>query len=400
MIQSAGTLPSSSTGPGGPWYIRMLGVAAPMLAGFDQDISARVDDADKPDAVWHRERGRAIVAAHPEIRDLMHPTPSTALWCLGFAGLQVAVALALAGQSLWLALLAAYLLGPWINTNLFMLGHECNHGLVFRRPRWNRLLYTLTTVPMLFAGHHTWWVDHPVHHNDLGADKDFVKRRRMFFLSTRKYLSPLLVPFGPALIFGQIARAAVGLAVYLLVDVLRGRLEPSRFSLGVLAEPHLISGYHRKDLGRWAVTYSVLTLGLLAGVGWYGGWAPVVYLVASAGMLTGFAHPTMFGLILSNAHFYGHQCFQPTASYYGWLNRFTLNFGLHTEHHDLPKVPWSRLPDVRRIAPEFYDQLHQTPSYAGLTYQFHFGGRELDAARFDHDELPVPVAEPTASLHA
>ncbi len=394
MIRRAAPEVDASAPSAGPWHVRMLGVAAPMLAGFDMDISARVDDEDKPDAVWHRERGKAICEAHPEIRDLMHPTPSTALWCVGFAVLQVAIAAALAGQSPWLALLAAYLLGPWINTNLFMLGHECNHGLVFRRSRANRLMYTLTTVPMLFAGHHTWWVDHPVHHNDLGADKDFVKRRRLFFLSARKYCSPLLVPFGPAMIVAQVARAALGLVVYAVVDLLRGRIDPGQLSLSLLAEPHLISGYRRKDLGRWAVVYSVLVLGLLGGLYAWGGWSPVIYLVASAGFLTGFAHPTMFGLILSNAHFYGHQCYQPTASYYGWLNRLTLNFGLHTEHHDLPKVPWSRLPDVRRLAPEFYDNLHQTASYSGLTWQFHFGGRAIDADRFDHDTLPAdsPVA--------
>ena len=66
----------------------------------------------------------------------------------------------------------------------------------------------------------------------------------------------------------------------------------------------------------------------------------------------------MFGLILSNSHFHGTRYQQPSSSYYGWLNWVTFNFGLHTEHHDLARIPWVRLPQLRKIAPEFYDNLY------------------------------------------
>jgi hypothetical protein len=45
---------------------------------------------------------------------------------------------------------------------------------------------------------------------------------------------------------------------------------------------------------------------------------------------------------------------QPTMSTYGWVTSFaSLNLNLHVEHHDFPKVPWSRLPQVKPLAPEY-----------------------------------------------
>jgi hypothetical protein len=57
---------------------------------------------------------------------------------------------------------------------------------------------------------------------------------------------------------------------------------------------------------------------------------------------------------------------QPTRSHYSWLaSVFSLNLNFHVEHHDFPNIPWSRLPRLRQIAPEFYDPL---VSYTGLTH--------------------------------
>jgi sphingolipid delta-4 desaturase len=61
---------------------------------------------------------------------------------------------------------------------------------------------------------------------------------------------------------------------------------------------------------------------------------------------------------------------QETYSYYGPLNRVSFNVGYHNEHHDLVTVPWSRLPEIRRRAPEFYDGLHAYTSWTGLLVRF------------------------------
>jgi sphingolipid delta-4 desaturase len=59
-----------------------------------------------------------------------------------------------------------------------------------------------------------------------------------------------------------------------------------------------------------------------------------------------------------------------TYSYYGLLNLFTYNVGLHNEHHDFPAIPWTRLPVLHKIAKEFYDDLPYHKSWVGVMWQF------------------------------
>lgn len=109
----------------------------------------------------------------------------------------------------------------------------------------------------------------------------------------------------------------------------------------------------------------------------YSLWGPnaVLYFLVSS-FLAGSLHPLAGHFI---AEHYVYETVSPqqkdpangvpvpeTFSYYGPLNFLTYNVGLHNEHHDFPAVPWTRLPALREIASEFYEDLpyHRSWTYA------------------------------------
>lgn len=59
-----------------------------------------------------------------------------------------------------------------------------------------------------------------------------------------------------------------------------------------------------------------------------------------------------------------------TFSYYGILNYVSFNVGYHNEHHDFPAIPYTRLPEVKRLAPEFYDNIPYHKSWVMATWHF------------------------------
>lgn len=64
---------------------------------------------------------------------------------------------------------------------------------------------------------------------------------------------------------------------------------------------------------------------------------------------------------------------QPTMSTYSyWAAVFSMNLTHHVEHHDFPMVPWNRLPQVTKLAPEYYENLEQSPGFCSTIYRWFF----------------------------
>jgi len=94
----------------------------------------------------------------------------------------------------------------------------------------------------------------------------------------------------------------------------------------------------------------------------------IFYLLLSL-LFAGGIHPTA-GHFISEHYVFEEG--QETYSYYGPLNKITFNVGYHNEHHDFPNIPGSKLPELRRMAPEYYDGLKSYQSWVKVIIAFIF----------------------------
>jgi sphingolipid 4-desaturase/C4-monooxygenase len=108
------------------------------------------------------------------------------------------------------------------------------------------------------------------------------------------------------------------------------------------------------------------------------GWKPLVYLIFSS-FLAGSLHPCA-GHFIAEHYILRHTTPPKTStsipfpeetfSYYGPLNILCYNVGYHNEHHDFPFIAWTKLPKLREIAAEFYDELPCHKSWSLVIWDF------------------------------
>ena len=293
----------------------------------------------------HVERGRRILAAHPELRALATPFPLTAAWVTGLVAAQLALALLVGHRPWYVWVPVAYVVGATIDHALWVLVHDCCHHLVFRWRTGNRLIALLANVPSVLPSAMSFWKYHMLHHrhlNELARDTDVPG------------------PVESRLVGASTLRKALWLAGY---PVLVATIRPRR-----LATVRFLDGWTVANVATQTAVVTALVLAV--------GWDPLKYLVVSALSSVGF-HP--LGARWIQEHYVSRPG-QETNSYYGPLNRVMFNIGYHNEHHDLMTIPWSRLPRVRAAAPEFYEPLH---AHRSLTRLFVTFLRDGDVTLFD-----------------
>jgi sphingolipid 4-desaturase/C4-monooxygenase len=283
----------------------------------------------------HAMRGRRMLAAHPELRALAGPTPASAAWTIVLVLAQCGLALVVGNRGWMVWLPAAYVIGATIDHALWALIHDTCHNLVFRSRTANRLVAIVANLPLVVPGAISFGKYHLLHHRHMG-DLEFDAG----------------VP-GPteAQVVGRskLAKAAWVAGTILVQGVVRPRR---------LTRVRLLDG--------WTIVNIMVQVTAMALLAAWAGAAPFKYLVASTVFAIGL-HP--LGARWIQEHF-ALMPGQETYSYYGPLNQVSFNVGYHNEHHDLVTVPWSRLPKIRRIAPEFYDGLHAYTSWTTLLVRF------------------------------
>jgi sphingolipid 4-desaturase/C4-monooxygenase len=283
----------------------------------------------------HARRGRQMLAAHPELRALAGPTPSSAAWTLALVVAQIGLALLLGGRRWFVWVPVAYLVGATIDHALWALIHDTCHNLVFRSRTANRLVAILANLPLVVPGAISFGKYHLLHHRHMG-DLEF-----------------------DAGIPGPTEARVVGRSGFAKATWVAGTI----FVQGIVRPRRL---RRVRLLDGWTLVNLVIQVAAMAAIAWLFGGGPFKYLVMSTVFAIGL-HP--LGARWIQEHF-ALAPGQETYSYYGPLNRLSFNVGYHNEHHDIVNVPWSRLPEIRRIAPEFYDHLHSYSSWTTLLVRF------------------------------
>lgn len=283
----------------------------------------------------HVERAKAILKQFPEARDLMGPYPLSGLWIAAIVGGQFAVAFLLRGAPWWAIALAAYFLGAFANHALYAMIHEATHNLVFRGNLPNRLAGLACDLALIFPGAMAFRKYHLYHHRYLGEyerDADLasgVEARVVGHSTWRKALWMALFSMSQAL------TRTTRLATVEFWD-------------------------------RWIVINFLVQAGVVAATWLLVGPRAVAYLALSTIFALGL-HPLGGRWIQEH---YTTSDTQETFSYYGPLNRVAFNIGYHNEHHDLPRVSWKRLPDLKRAVPEYYDTLISYRSWTRVLWNF------------------------------
>jgi len=292
----------------------------------------------------HAERKKQILEKHPEIKKLMVPEPKTKWLAFATVALQVFMA--------WLTLdwawapymLAVYVVGATANHSLFLAVHEITHGLAAKKMEHNKLIAMVANLPIGIAYSVTFKPYHMEHHRyqgTHGVDTDIPLPIEGYLITTTS--------------FGYVDHC-FRKAVFMTCQILAYAFRP------MFVKPNLVP----KD--KWIVMNWALQLSFDACMVYFFGWNSMLYLLLST-FLAGSIHPTAGHFI---AEHYIMEGTTETYSYYGPLNMFAYNVGYHNEHHDFPNIPWTKLPEVRKIAPEFYDNLPQCTSWPGVIFRYIF----------------------------
>ena len=319
------------------------------------------DVSDEP----HASRRQAILKAHPEVRSLMGHEWKSKYLCL-FLLVIPQIWLSWATQDLpWLPYLAvAYVFGATITQSLFLAIHELAHNLFFKKPQHNRYFSMVANWPIgipycvPFRGYH---LEHHKWQGVDGIDTDI-----------------------PSELEGRLIRGPVTKTIWACCQILTYALRPMFIKA--------------QDVTRMHVLNWVAQIAFDVAIFYFWGWKPLAYFVLCI-FLAGGLHPCA-GHFISEHYVFPHldekqETYSCAATatraapplpcrvvsrgaltpaspcrYYGWLNIFCWNVGYHNEHHDFPFVAWSKLPALKRMAPEFYDNLAVCESWTGVIVDY------------------------------
>jgi sphingolipid 4-desaturase/C4-monooxygenase len=286
----------------------------------------------------HVIRRQAILKKYPEVKKLMGYDPTTAVIVSVEVIIQIIMCYLISDASLPTILITAYIVSATINHSLGSAIHEIGHNLAFghKYPLANRALGMLANLPMAIPMSVTYKKYHADHHRYLGHDTIDVDIPTA--IETYLFRHPLTKMFW--LLIHPIIH---GLRPYFKNPIPMLQLEIVNFVVQLSFDAAIFFIFGGRSLG-------YLVLGTFFGLGF---------------------HP-LAGHFISEHYLFTKG--QATHSYYGPLNPILFNVGYHVEHHDFPYIPFTKLPELKRIAAEFYDPLPYHTSWVKVLWDFIFDG--------------------------
>lgn len=286
----------------------------------------------------HALRSREILKKYPQIRQWMKPYPMTAFWITFLNVVLLTTGWAIEHYDLngWWIFGLAYTVGALASHALFVLIHDACHDAIFKKKIWNKIWGIFCNIGQGLPsamGFRTYHLLHHSHLNEYDNDAD------------------LAFNWEARLVKNIWWRKIIWFAVFFLIEAIR----PARLKKG-------------KTFDRWVLIN-------------------IVFIVATNVSIYKFLGPWALGFIFLSSFFsvglhpvgarwiqehYTYKEGQETYGYYGWLNKIQFNIGFHNEHHDFYRVPWIYLPKIKKLAPEFYDNLYAHTSWTKLILDFIF----------------------------
>jgi len=269
--------------------------------------------------LYHAKRRRAILNAHPEVRECMIVDPSFKYVAVACATTQLLIAYLLRDEPLGYVLFMGAVVGTIFDCAITNSVHELIHEMAIENwPLANKILSGYVNLALFLpfaAGYHR---SHRHHHSFLGTDLD------------AKYPT-----MEEALQYDQ---NIIGRLKYIFTHPLQGG---SRWNKIVPGDPP-------NEYMKWneRTVYLVDALILI-----FWGYKSLLYLLVAF-----WINDTIF--IQGSKNFVDHWVSENetyTSSYYGWVNMIDFNIGYHREHHDFPNVPGRYLALITKMAPEFYE---------------------------------------------
>lgn len=282
----------------------------------------------------HTIRRKNILEKYPEIKSLFGKD-SLSIYLLILVNFLQIISAYFVSQKSWFAyLFTLYCFGAVLSHTLQVLVHDLTHFTCFESIFMNKIfaiccnISTGLPTAISFGRYH---YDHHIYLNKPGYDPDLPSQLEIKYInnSLKKSLFLLFLPI-----------------FYAIRPYFVRPKKPNKYEIGNIVFILFIDYLFIK----------------------YMGFSFFFYLVFSSLIGMGF-HPVGMHVIAEHYEFYKNQ---ETYSYYGILNIPNLNLGYHVEHHDFPMIPWRKLPLLRKIAPEFYENLPEHKSYVFVAFKYIF----------------------------